>query len=93
METKETKKEAGLAPSRRDPFALMRQMTSELERVFDESSWPSLKWPSALRRGAGADDEYEGDRPCGSIPEENRRLGVRRAAQGDVRRHPGAGSQ
>ena len=42
----ETKKETGLAPSRRDPFALMRQMTSELERVFDEGSWPSFRWPS-----------------------------------------------
>jgi len=50
----ETKKETGLAPSRRDPFALMRQMTSELERVFDESSWPSFHWPS-LRWGAGAE--------------------------------------
>ena len=47
----ETKKETGLAPSRRDPFALMRQMTSELERVFDEGSWPSFRWPS-FRWGA-----------------------------------------
>ena len=42
----ETKKESGLAPARRDAFALMRQMTSELERVFDEGSWPSFRWPS-----------------------------------------------
>ncbi len=42
------KREAALTPARiaRDPFALMRQMTSELDRVFDESSWPSFRWPS-----------------------------------------------
>jgi HSP20 family protein len=51
----DTKKETGLAPSRRDPFALMRQMTSELERAFDEGSWPSFKWP-LLRWGAGAEE-------------------------------------
>ena len=40
------KKETALAPSRRDPFALMRQMTSELDRLFEESPWSSLRWPS-----------------------------------------------
>lgn len=50
----ETKKETGLAPSRRDPFALMRQMTSDLERVFDESSWPAFRWPS-FHWGIGAE--------------------------------------
>src|SRR5512138_1854119 len=50
----ETKKETNLAPARRDPFALMRQMTSELERVFDESSWPSFRWPSFHLAGAEA---------------------------------------
>ncbi len=29
--------------SARDPFSLLRQMTSELDRVFDD--WPSLRWP------------------------------------------------
>ena len=50
----DTKKETSLGPSRRDPFALMRQMTSDLERVFDESSWPSFRWPS-LHWGTGAE--------------------------------------
>lgn len=50
----ETKKETGLTPSRRDPLALMRQMTAELERVFDEGSWPSFRWPS-FRWGTGAE--------------------------------------
>lgn len=40
------KQQTSLAPasSSRDPFALLRQMTSELDRVFDD--WPSLRWPS-----------------------------------------------
>jgi HSP20 family protein len=42
----ETKKETSLAPTRRDPFALMRQMTSELERAFNEGAWPSFRWPA-----------------------------------------------
>lgn len=49
----ETKKETGLTPPRRDPFALMRQMTSDLERLFEESSWPAFRWPS--RWGIGAE--------------------------------------
>jgi HSP20 family protein len=40
------KKHAALIPASgaRDPFALLRQMTSELDRAFDE--WPSFNWPS-----------------------------------------------
>jgi HSP20 family protein len=30
----------------RDPFALLRQMTSELDRVFETSAWPSSRWPA-----------------------------------------------
>jgi len=42
------RKETTLAPTRfsRDPFGLLRQMTSELGRVFDEPFWPSFRWPS-----------------------------------------------
>lgn len=29
----------------RDPFAMLRDMTSEFDRVFDESSWPTFRWP------------------------------------------------
>jgi HSP20 family protein len=41
-----SEKKSALAPTRgaRDPFALLRQMTSELDRVFDD--WPSFRWPS-----------------------------------------------
>jgi HSP20 family protein len=40
------KKQGTLVPTRgsRDPFALLRQMTSELDRAFED--WPSLHWPS-----------------------------------------------
>jgi HSP20 family protein len=41
-----------LTPGRliRDPFALMREMTSELDRVFHEPSWPSRRWQSFRTR-------------------------------------------
>jgi HSP20 family protein len=29
----------------RDPFAMLRQMTAELDRVFDEPFWPARRWP------------------------------------------------
>jgi HSP20 family protein len=42
------KKEVTLAPTPgpQDPFAMLRQMTAELDRVFDQPSWPLLRWPS-----------------------------------------------
>ena len=42
-----TKKESALAPrpGTNDPFTLLRQVTSELDRMFDEPGWPSLRWP------------------------------------------------
>jgi HSP20 family protein len=46
------KKETQLVPSRAfgDPFALMREMTSDFDRMFGEP-WPSLfRWPSLRRR-------------------------------------------
>jgi len=43
-----TKQETTLASAyaARDPFALMRQMSSEFDRVFGESAWPAFRWPS-----------------------------------------------
>jgi HSP20 family protein len=32
----------------RDPFALLRDMTSQFERMFDEGSWPTFRWPVAF---------------------------------------------
>ena len=50
------KKQSTLVPTAgtRDPFALLRQMTSELDRAFED--WPSLRWPSfgLLSTRAGA---------------------------------------
>jgi HSP20 family protein len=48
------KKETELVPSRsvRDPFALMREMTSEFDRFFGEPTRPFLRWPSLWRRAA-----------------------------------------
>ena len=45
-----TKKETTVArrPAARDPFALLRDMTSQFERIFDEGNWPTLRWPAAL---------------------------------------------
>lgn len=47
------RKDTGLVPSRLipDPFALMREMTSEFDRMFGESPRPFFRWPS-LRRQA-----------------------------------------
>jgi HSP20 family protein len=51
-----TKKETALTPATvaRDPFSMLRQMTSELDRMFDEPVWPLLGWPSR-RTGAIAE--------------------------------------
>jgi HSP20 family protein len=42
------KKETALATGRalRDPFALLRQMTSELDRVFEAPFGAAFRWPS-----------------------------------------------
>jgi HSP20 family protein len=41
-------KEVTLTPARaaRDPFALLRQMTAELDRAFDEPFWPTFRFPA-----------------------------------------------
>ena len=47
----------------RDPFALLRQMTSELDRAFDEPffnlRWPSLRVPAAATGWAPRVDVFE----------------------------------
>lgn len=45
------KKETALAASR-DPFSLLRQMTSEFDRVFERSGWPAFRWPTLSARAA-----------------------------------------
>lgn len=29
----------------RDPFAMLRDMTSDLDRMFEAGNWPTLRWP------------------------------------------------
>jgi HSP20 family protein len=42
------KTEVTRAPARAayDPFALLRQMTTELDRAFDEPFWPTFRFPT-----------------------------------------------
>ena len=51
-----TKKESGLARQAvaRDPFALLTQMTSEFDRMFEGSGWPAFRWPAF--RGRAIDE-------------------------------------
>lgn len=43
-------KRTALAP--RDPFTLFRQMTSDFDRRFESSAWPSFRWPLFRSRTA-----------------------------------------
>jgi HSP20 family protein len=56
------KKETQLVPSRAfgDPFALMREMTSEFDRLFGEPTRPFFRWPSLWRRAAPETGWYPG---------------------------------
>jgi HSP20 family protein len=50
-----TKKESAVTrQGTRDPFALLRQMTSDVERAFNESVWPTFRFP-ALGIKSGTD--------------------------------------
>jgi HSP20 family protein len=42
------KNEVTVAPARaaRDPFGLLRQMTAELDRAFEEPFWPTFRFPT-----------------------------------------------
>jgi HSP20 family protein len=64
-----TKKETAVARKLpRDPFALLRDMTSEFDRMFDAGPWPTFRWPlvrsKAVSEGAAftpAVDVFEKD--------------------------------
>jgi HSP20 family protein len=46
-----TKKDAKMArQGPRDPFALLRDMTSQFERMFDEGTWPTFRWPASFTK-------------------------------------------
>jgi HSP20 family protein len=46
------KKSTAAAPIR-DPFTFFRQMSSELERMFETSGWPSFRFPALRARTTG----------------------------------------
>lgn len=47
MSTKDTAITRGGA---RDPFAVLRQMTSDFDRMFEGPAWPSFGWPTLRAR-------------------------------------------
>jgi HSP20 family protein len=40
----------GRRAARPDPFGMLREMTSEFDRMFDETTWPTFRWPLARRK-------------------------------------------
>jgi HSP20 family protein len=38
------------ALARRDPFNLLRAMTSDFDRLFEAPAWPALRWPAFRSR-------------------------------------------
>jgi len=61
----DTKQAAITTRDARDPFALLRQMTSELDRAFDDPffavRWPSLRLPDVAAAWAPRVDVFERD--------------------------------
>ena len=53
-----TRKETGLARQAvaRDPFALLRQMTSDFDRMFEGTTWPAFRWPELRATTAGEEE-------------------------------------
>ena len=52
-----TKKQMALT-SIRDPFALLRQMTTEFDRLFEEPTSPSFRWPFSRTRPSLTDPRW-----------------------------------
>jgi HSP20 family protein len=46
-----TKKETTVArrDAPRDPFALLRDMTKQFDRLFEEGNWPAFRWPGFFK--------------------------------------------
>jgi HSP20 family protein len=48
-------KETALAPRfDRDPFAMLRQMRAEMDRVFQDPFWPRIEWPAVPEKELAA---------------------------------------
>jgi HSP20 family protein len=55
-----TNKETGLTrpAAARDPFALLRQLTGEFDRFFEEPAWPAFRWPAFRAKAFGAGNKW-----------------------------------
>ena len=84
-----TKKETGLARQAvaRDPFALLRQMTSDFDRMFEGTTWPAFRWPALRATTAGEGGGwFPGDR---RVREGQRARHEDRSAGDEERGHQG----
>jgi HSP20 family protein len=55
-----TTKETGLVrpAAARDPFALLRQMTAEFDRFFEDPAWPAFRWPTFRANAIAAGNKW-----------------------------------
>lgn len=58
----------------RDPFSLLRDMSSEMERMFDQGSWPTFRWPSFALASPSAEPAFT---PAIDVFEKDNRLVTR----------------
>jgi HSP20 family protein len=56
-----TKKETTVARkgALRDPFALLRDMTAQVDRMFQEGEWPAFRWPIAFNKPLAGDIPFK----------------------------------
>jgi HSP20 family protein len=61
----------GRRSAARDPFSMLRDMTSELDRMFEDTTWPTFRWPFV-----GSKPLFEGATftPAIDVFEKNNRL-------------------
>jgi HSP20 family protein len=55
-----TNKETGLTrpAAARDPFGLLRQMTAEFDRFFEDPAWPAFRWPAFRAKATAAGTKW-----------------------------------
>ena len=68
-----TKKETTVArrDAPRDPFALLRDMTKQFDRLFEGGNWPTFRWPAGFFK---PDDAEVGFQPAIDVFERDGRL-------------------
>lgn len=45
-------------PAGREAFAMLREMATDLDRFFEQSAWPSLRWPALRARMTGEPERW-----------------------------------